>query len=138
MTQHDHGNLHPSDPSVSGRGSIHWPLVIGLGSLALLWPLTSALGLHELLGGGARAALLLAVIAAVWIGVVGLGRVARPVMTLTLAGVVAGALVALTALVLGDASGVRAVLVTIWSVTWQVLMGVVTGVIAHGIQQVRS
>lgn len=138
MNQHEHGPGTPSDPAVSEPKAIYWPLVIGLGSLALLWPLTSALGLHELLGGGPRAALLLAVVAAVWIGVVGLGRVARPMATLSLTGLVAGVLVALAALVLGEASGVRAVLVTLWSITWQVVMGVVTGAIAHGIQQVRS
>lgn len=56
--------------------------------MALLWPLT---GLTGVLGTGApRALVIIGVTAAVWIGVVGLGRVPRPVLTLTLTGVAYG------------------------------------------------
>lgn len=78
---------HPPD-----RRPLPWLLIIGLASLALLWPLTSLWGLAE---GPARALTLLALTGAVWIGVVGLGRVPRPVLTLTLTAILHGILTVL-------------------------------------------
>ena len=67
---------------------LSWPLIVGLSSLALLWPLT---GLWPILGDGAvRALILLGLTGAVWIGTVGFARVARPVLTLTICGAAYG------------------------------------------------
>lgn len=68
--------------------TVPWGVVAGLATLALLWPLT---GLTGVLGTGTpRAFATIGLTAAVWIGVVGLGRVPRPVLTLTLTGVAYG------------------------------------------------
>jgi hypothetical protein len=60
------------------RDPLSWPLIVGLSSLALLWPLT---GLWPVLGEGPlRAFVLIGITGAVWIGTVGFARVARPVL----------------------------------------------------------
>src|SRR5699024_470196 len=61
------------------RDPLSWPLIVGLSSLALLWPLT---GLWPVLGEGPlRAFVLIGITGAVGIGTVGFARVARPVPT---------------------------------------------------------
>ncbi|WP_129785124.1 hypothetical protein [Promicromonospora panici] len=80
----------PAQPAPGRPASptIPWAVVAGLSTLALLWPLT---GLTGALGTGApRALTIIGITAVVWIGVVGLGRVPRPVLTLTLTGVAYG------------------------------------------------
>jgi hypothetical protein len=75
-------------PGRPAPSTIPWAVVAGLATLALLWPLA---GLTGVLGTGApRALTIIGITAAVWIGVVGLGRVPRPVLTLTLTGVAYG------------------------------------------------
>src|SRR5699024_10377934 len=70
------------------RDPLSWPLIVGLSSLALLWPLT---GLWPVLGEGPpRAFILIGITGAVWIGTVGFARVARPVLTLTSCGAAHG------------------------------------------------
>ena len=69
---------NPSSP-VRTRRPLPWLLIIGLASLVLLWPLTSQWQFGQ---GLPRAAALLGLTAVVWIGVVGVGRVPRPVLTL--------------------------------------------------------
>lgn len=72
---------------------LHWPLVLGLGALALVRPLVSIV--ESQLGVGDPPAVPIAitvVITAVWVAVVGLGRVARPVPTLVATGLTYGVL----------------------------------------------
>lgn len=84
----------------TSRAPLPWLLIMGLASLALLWPLTSLWGFAE---GAPRALILLALTAAVWVGAVGCGRVRRPVLTLTLTAMLHGVLtVLLGALLTGD------------------------------------
>lgn len=67
--------------------SLHWPLVLGLGALALVRPLAGIVT-HQAGGGelGVTAVVITIVISVVWIAVVGLTRVAHPVLTLVCAG----------------------------------------------------
>src|SRR5699024_2210498 len=78
-----------------------WQAVLGLGALVLLWPLTSLTGVAAAIGPAPRALAVIAVIGATWIGVVGLGRLPRPILTLTLTGMAAGAYLVLADLVTG-------------------------------------
>ena len=137
MTNERDPQRRPSDP-LRPAATISWQLVIGLGSLGLLWPLTGLLGLTDLLGGAPRVFLLLGIIGGTWVGVVGMGRLARPIATLTLAGVLAGVFITLTAVILGDASGGRSLMVAIWTIAWQSLFGVVAGALALAVQRVRA
>jgi hypothetical protein len=68
--------------------SLHWPLVVGLGLLALVRPLMSIVGLTDELGRPLTPLVTTLVISVVWIAVVGLSRVPEPVLTLVFAGLV--------------------------------------------------
>lgn len=123
------------------RPAVPWAVVAGLATLALLWPLT---GLTGVLGTGApRAIAVIGITAAVWIGVVGLGRVPRPVLTLTLTGVayglVATALGILVPVLAGFGPGSVG---PAWSVVPVLLVyslwGAVVGLAAAGVQRLRG
>lgn len=123
------------------RPAVPWAVVAGLATLALLWPLT---GLTGVLGTGApRATAVIGITAAVWIGVVGLGRVPRPVLTLTLTGVayglVATALGILVPVLAGFGPGSVG---PAWSIVPVLLVyslwGAVVGLAAAGVQRLRG
>ena len=115
---------------------LSWPLIAGLGSLALLWPLTALLGFDS---GAPRALILLALTAVIWIGVVGLGRVARPILTLALAGLGYAVISLVVSLIVGAGgpfgAGPQAV---IGALVTQTLWGVVAGLIAAVVQRARG
>lgn len=79
----------PTARTSQARQPLPWLLIIGLSSLALLWPLTALWGIGQ---GPLRALSILGLTAAVWIGVVGGARIQRPVLTLTIVGLVHGLL----------------------------------------------
>ncbi len=116
-----------------------WPLVLGLGSLALLWPLTELVGAPAALGPLGTVLLNVVVVAVIWIGGVGLARVPHPVRTLTLAGVVYGSVLMLMWLVLGlRLEGVSAGAFAIGAaleIARSAAMGAVAGVLAGGFQR---
>lgn len=93
-----------SVPESVPRPRISWGAVAGFGSLVLLWPLLELIDVGSAVGRTAAALLSAAVLLAFWALAAGFGRVPRPVVTLTLAGALAGCLVVLTA-VLTDAWG---------------------------------
>lgn len=136
----------PAQPSppVPAAPAVPWGVVAGLSALALLWPLT---GLTGVLGTGApRAFAIIGFTAAVWIGVVGLGRVPRPVLTLTLTGVAYGLVaVALGQLVpvLGGfggpgGSGVEPAWTIIPALLIDAFWGALAGLAAAGVQRLRG
>ncbi|HEU5090414.1 MAG TPA: hypothetical protein VFT99_23330 [Roseiflexaceae bacterium] len=69
---------------------LHWPLVVGLGSLALVRPFVAISGLLDAIGRPLGSLLVTALISFVWIIVVAALRVRRPILTLTCSGVVYG------------------------------------------------
>lgn len=68
--------------------NLHWPLIIGLGTFALIRPLVNILGLDDILGQPGTVLLLTGTITLVWVLAVGLSRVSRPVLTLVAAALV--------------------------------------------------
>lgn len=120
---------------------VPWAVVTGLAALALLWPLT---GLTGVLGTGApRALAVIGTTAAVWVGVVGLGRVPRPVRTLTLTGVAYGLVatgLGLLVPVLGGLGGPGGG--PAWAVVpvllYNAMCGALAGVAAAGVQRLRG
>jgi hypothetical protein len=120
--------------------SVPWTLVGGLSALALLWPLT---GLTGALGTGApRALVIIGITAAVWIGVVGLGRVPRPVLTLTLTGLayglVATAIGTLVPALSGFGPGGGPAWTLIPALAFDTMWGALAGVAAAGVQRLRG
>jgi hypothetical protein len=112
---------------------VPWLIVAGLASLSLLWPLSALTGVGS---GVPRALVIIGVTALVWIGVVGLGRVPRPVLTLTLTGVGYGAIGIIVAAFLG---GTGAPLWTaIPALALDALWGCLAGLLALGVQLLRD
>jgi len=118
------------------RDPLSWPLIVGLSSLALLWPLT---GLWPVLGEGPpRAFILIGITGAVWIGTVGFARVARPVLTLTICGAAHGFInLALGRLLAGTgaiSAGPAMLMAFIPILAMGAVVGALAGLAAAGIQ----
>lgn len=121
-----------NDLSPQTRRPLPWLLIVGLSSLSLLWPLTELIGIGH---GAPRALTIIAVIGATWIGVVGFGRVPRPVLVLTLTGLGHGIIAMTVAVVFGTFGG------PIWAVfaglAIDAFWGAIAGLLALAIQQMR-
>jgi hypothetical protein len=116
---------------------VSWPVVLGLGSLALLLPLADLTGLRAVLGPAPSALLLFGVVTATWIGVVGLGRVPRPVLTLTLAGCVFGVVLVILSVALRtlpDVDGHLLVIGAAFEIARSTGLGALAGLIATALQ----
>lgn len=130
----------PSGPSVPSaaaeRSPLPWLLIIGLSSLALLWPLTALWGFAH---GPLRALILLGLTAAVWLGAVVGGRQRRPVAVLALAGLLHGVLTLLLAGVIAGGDGPFGSAAALWtllpSLASSTGMGALLGVVATGLQR---
>lgn len=122
-----------TNPSPAVRPALPWLLILGLSSLALLWPLTALIGIG---GGAPRALTIIAVIAVTWIGVVGFARVPRPVLVLTLTGLGHGIIGMAVAAIFGSIDG------PIWTVFLALVVdtfwGAVAGLVALAVQQIRK
>lgn len=123
-----------TEPQASRSPGIPWLLILGLSSLALVWPLTGLLGIGE---GGPRAFTIIGLIAVTWIGVVGFGRVQRPVLTLTLVGIGYGVFITVFGIMAGGRNGLDAwgtpILLAI-----DALLGLIAGLLALAIQKLRG
>ncbi|MGP9538028.1 hypothetical protein ACT3SP_08450 [Brachybacterium sp. AOP43-C2-M15] len=139
-----------SGPSTGPRtstaaGPLSWPLILGLGLLALARPISNTvldqLGLDL---GPMMPLLWTAVITVVWVAAVGLTRTARPVLTLTLTGI-AYAVCAmilsgvLSPLLLGHLAGPLANPIAIVPIlATNALWGVIAGLLALAVQRLRT
>ncbi|MDA4894583.1 hypothetical protein PFZ55_47755 [Streptomyces sp. MS2A] len=127
-----------ADPSVAQgaprRPGLPWLLILGLSSLALLWPLTGLLGIGD---GGPRALSIMGLIAVVWIGVVGFARVRRPVLTLVLVGIGYGVILTFVGLITRGYNGPD-----VWGtpilLAVDALIGLIAGLLALAIQKMRG
>jgi hypothetical protein len=119
---------------------LHWPLIIGMGALALIRPFMSITGLMEGLGRPFGPILMTVLISVAWLAIVVLGRVREPIFTLIFTGLVYGAFaIAISAILSPILTGELAgpitnpfaiVSVLITNAIW----GLIVGVIALGIQ----
>ncbi len=117
--------------------------MFGLGALMLLWPLTSLTGVADLIGAPARAIAVMAVIGAACVGVVGLGGLPRPILTLVLTGMAGGGYLLLADLFvgMGVAGGVSALavpFVLLELIGGGALWGGLAGLVAAGVQKLRG
>lgn len=126
---------HTSSPARSRR-PLPWLVMLGLASLSLLWPLTA---LWQIEQGPPRAVAIMLVTALTWSGVVGIGRVPRPVLTLTLTGVMHGLIGLVLGLLLpgqGPAAGPGSLVLLLPSLLTSAVAGALLGVVALGVQSV--
>ena len=114
-------------------------MILGLGSLALLWPLAEFTGLSDAIGQPTMALVLFALVAIVWIGTVGFCRVPRPLLTLTVAGAVYGGILVVLSVAFGthaDLGSVLAVGVALFEIVQSALLGSIAGLLARALQKV--
>jgi hypothetical protein len=124
---------------------LHWPLVLGLGALALVRPLVRIVGAQ--LGVEEPPAVAVAItlaISLVWVAVVGLTRVAHPVLTLVVVGLTYAVLSMLLAAVLspvltGESQGPLANPIAIVPVLLtNALWGLLAGALAVAVRRLRG
>jgi hypothetical protein len=145
MSQH---NAHPSGQTLESydqtapqreQPSLSWQLILGLGGLALLFPLAEVTGVSGAVGEAPTALGILALVIAVWIITVGVTRVAHPVATLTLAGVVFGFALVAIPVVLGEHDGRSAVMlgvIAVFELGRSAALGALVGLAARGVQKI--
>ncbi len=135
------GVTNHTDSARQGITTLHWPLILGLGALALVRPVMNIVGLTDQIGRPLGPILVTVGISVVWIAAVALTRVARPVLTLVLAGLTYGVLSivlsgVLSPILTGELQGPLSRPFTIIPVlAVNLLWGAVTGVIATSLQQ---
>ncbi|EWS81489.1 membrane protein [Brachybacterium phenoliresistens] len=127
------GSVPVSGADPAPAPPLPWLLIGGLASLVLLWPITALLGLGS---GAPRALILVALIGAIWIGVVGLGRVPRPVLVLALTGLAGGVITLVLAAVLGGSG--RPWWTHLVALGMDALWGTIAGLLALAVQQLRG
>lgn len=117
--------------------ALPWMLILGLASLSLLWPLTTLLGVGN---GAPRALTILGITAAVWIGMVGFGRVRRPVLTLTITGLVYGFIALVLAGITPGGGGPFGDTTSLWALIPALIMnagvGALVGLLSLAVQKV--
>jgi hypothetical protein len=115
-------------------------VVLGLGALALLFPIAELTGVADAMGEARTALLLFAVVAVVWVGGIGLGRVPRPVLTSTLAGIAFGVVLVVLSLALDtgtDAEGALVAAVAAFEIGRSAALGALAGLVADAVQRRR-
>ncbi|WP_214404207.1 hypothetical protein [Pseudonocardia lacus] len=124
---------------------LHWPLVLGLGALALVRPLVRIVGGQAGIDEPPAVAVAVTLaISLVWIAVVGLTRVAHPLLTLVMVGLTYAVLSMLLAAVLsplltGRAQGPLATPVAIVPVLLtNAVWGAAAGLLALVLRRLRS
>lgn len=130
------------EAAAAARPGVKWQLAVGLGAIALLRPLARMTGIDQAVPSGPW--LLMVLISLVWIGVVGLGRVTRPILTLTLAGLAYGLfIIPLSAVVstvlTGDVQGPMVVPIAVIPILiMNGLWGFLSGLLAAAVQRLRG
>lgn len=69
---------------------LHWPLIVGMGALALIRPFMNMTGLMDVLGRPFGPIMMTVLISVAWLAIVVVGRVRAPVRTLVFTGAVYG------------------------------------------------
>lgn len=120
---------------------IDWPLVMGLGCLALVHPLLNVTGLMEIFGRPLGPWLITALVSAIWVATVVLSRVREPLATLVLTGLTAGLAVLVVSALLAPAviagpGGLLANPIAVIAVLGaNTLWGTLAGLVAAGLRR---
>lgn len=124
---------------------LHWPLIIGMGALALIRPLMNITGMMEGLGRPFGPIFVTGLISLVWVAIVVIFRVRQPLLTLIFTGMAYGIFsfmlgAVLSPLLTGELSGPLArpfilpfALASV--LTTNAIWGAVVGLLAWGIQE---
>jgi hypothetical protein len=123
---------------------LHWPLILGLGALALIRPLANIMNISDYFGKGTVALTTTVAISLAWILIVGLSRVDHPVLVLVFSGIT----YALYSMVLsgivspiltGELQGPLATPIAIIPILLvNAVWGTVAGLLGLGVQRLRG
>jgi hypothetical protein len=119
---------------------LHWPLIIGLGTLALIYPVGRSTGLLQRIGEPVASLLVGGLISAVWLAAAVGTRLRKPALALSVVGIVAGlvriALSTIPAPLLGPerTAGATSVVTLVGVLLAHALWGGALGMIALGLQ----
>lgn len=69
---------------------LHWPLIVGMGALALVRPFLNIVGLMEQMGGAIGVVVVTLLISLVWVLIVVGANIRQPLLTLVFAGMTYG------------------------------------------------
>jgi hypothetical protein len=135
---------HERNKLMNQLEQLHWPLIVGLGALALLRPLLSIVGLMEGLGRPLGPLLVTALISLAWLVIVVMSNVRRPLLTLVWTGITYGLFAMLLSALLspilhGQLMGpltnpLAAISVLLTNAIW----GGAVGLVALAVQRVRN
>ncbi|WP_347976827.1 hypothetical protein [Microbacterium sp. ProA8] len=131
---------HANEPSPR-RARINWAAVVGFGMLGLLWPLLRLVGLDSIVGGFGTALIAFLGTFAVWVLGAGFGDVPRPVITLTISGLLFGVLLTVSTLVMDEWPDYRlglTVLAAVIELGRAAGFGALSGLTASAIQRSRN
>lgn len=119
---------------------LHWPLIIGMGALALIRPLMNITGLMEGLGRPSGPIFLTVLISVAWLAIVVAANVHQPLLTLTFTGITYGVFAILISAILsplltGEFSGpLTSPFATVAVLVTNAMWGAVVGLFAWGIR----
>lgn len=122
---------------------LHWPLIIGLGALALVRPVMSITGLLDFLGRPLAPIAVTLAISLLWLVIVIGARIRRPLLTLVCVGVTYGVFAILLSAILsplltGALTGPSTTMAaTIAVLITNAIWGGIIGVVASLVQQVQ-
>ena len=131
------------ETNMNNLNQLHWPLIIGMGALALVRPFMNITGLMEGLGRPFGPLLVAVLISVAWLAIVVLGRVRQPLLTLVFTGLTYGVFAIVISGVLspileGELSGPLANPIAIVPVLLtNALWGLFVGLIAWALQQMN-
>ncbi len=124
--------------------ALHWPLIVGMGALALIRPLLNIVGLMNGMGRPFGPLLVTALISLAWLVIVVMNRVRRPFLTLVWTGIIYGLFTMLLSAVLspilrGELLGpltnpLAAISVLLTNAIW----GGAVGLVALAVQRARD
>ncbi|WP_026819061.1 hypothetical protein [Arthrobacter castelli] len=123
---------------------LHWPLILGLGAIALVRPLANIMNISDYFSKGTVALTLTAAISLAWILIVGLSRVSHPVLVLVFSGLAYAVYSTLLSGVLspilnGELQGPLATPIAIPAILIvNAVWGAVAGVLALVVQRLRG
>lgn len=119
---------------------LHWPLIMGMGALALIRPLMNITGLMESPDRPAGPVFLTMLVSVAWLAIVIVANVREPLLTLTFAGIVYGVFAILLSAILSPlltgtfAGPLTSPFATVAVLVTNAIWGAVVGLFAWGIQ----
>ena len=120
---------------------LNWPLIVGMGALALLWPFMNFSGLMDTIGRPAGPLLVIALTTLAWLVAVLAAKVRQPIATLVFTGLLYGAFALIFSAVFAESGAGPFARPAVLPIAipailgFNALWGAITGLVAQHLQQ---